>query len=163
MSRRTKVQALIIARENACGIGTRKIKLILNRLAKTDPLARAARIALEIEDANLLAKKYGGGKWSYRNYDKKGELIRELIKLFKAQGWVFGVQPSRHSRGVIYFEIPGCEQISFHYDHDGDPLPIYEKEWDKQEGSTLRKLFDFIQKEFIAPVRAQAQLPMGED
>ncbi len=162
MSRRTRVQTLLIARENACGIGTRKLKLILNKYAKTDPLALAARLALEIEDANLVAKKYPG-KWRDRYYRKKGDLIRELITLFKHQGWVFGVHPARFGRGVIYFEIPGCAQVSFHYDHEGDPLPIYEKEWDGQEGSTLKKLFDFIQKEFLGPVKAQARLPMGED
>lgn len=89
-------------------------------------------------------------------------MIQELITLFKHQGWIFGVHPQRFSRGVIYFELPGCEQISFHYDHEGVPLPVYEKEWDGQEGSTLRKLFDFIQKEFLSPVKAQAKLPMGD-
>ena len=41
--------------------GTRKAKLALNRLGKTDVYARALRIALEIEDANLNAKRYFGG------------------------------------------------------------------------------------------------------
>lgn len=161
MSNRTRVQALTMARNNACGIGTRRLKIRLNKLAATDPLALAARIALEIEDANLQAKRYPG-KWRDRYYRKKGALIQELITLFKHQEWVFGVHPARFSRGVIYFEIPGCEQISYHYDHEGDPLPVYEKEWDGKEGSTLSKLFRFIQKEFLAPVKAQARLPMGE-
>ena len=59
--RRRKVQELIKARSQFAGIGTRKAKLALNKLAKTDAYAEALRVALEIEDANLTAKRYFGG------------------------------------------------------------------------------------------------------
>jgi hypothetical protein len=51
-----------------------------------------------------------------RNYEKKHKLIKELITLFRYREWEFGVHaPARGTgRGVIYFEIPGCEQISWH-------------------------------------------------
>jgi len=164
MSNRQRVRDLKAARNYACGIGTRKVKLRLNKLAASDPLALAVRIALEIEDANLMAKRYGG---SYRDryYRRKQELICELITVFKHQEWTFGVHPRelRFGRGVIYFEIPGCEQISFHYDHEGGDLPIYEKDWDRKEGSTLTKLFDFIKRQFLAPVKAQGSLIAPEN
>jgi hypothetical protein len=153
MSNRERVRILEIARSQACGTGTRLVKLRLNKLAQQDPLALAVRIALEIEDANTQAKKYGG-KWRDRNYEKKGELIRDLITVFQHNEWTYGIHRSefRHQRGfergVVYFEIPGCEQISFHYDHDGPELPVYEKPWGGQQNSTLRKLFAFVEREF---------------
>jgi hypothetical protein len=69
----------------------RALKLRFNKLVKAYPLALAARIALEIEDANLSAKRYGYGKWMDRNYAKKQELIRELITLFPNQERGFDV------------------------------------------------------------------------
>jgi hypothetical protein len=150
MGNRDRVRQLNLLRDTACGIGTRALKVRLNKLAKTDPLALAARLALEIEDANVSAKKYGRTKWSYRNYDKKQELILQMITLFKHQEWVYGVHKSeyRFERGVIYFELPGCEQVSWHYDHKDAPLPIYEKEWDGKRDSTLPKLLVFIETTF---------------
>ena len=63
MSRKTKllVNGLTQARSEFARIGTRKVKLALNKLAKTDPYAYALRVALEIEDANITAKRYCGG------------------------------------------------------------------------------------------------------
>jgi len=149
MGNRARVELLKNARHSACGIGTRSLKIRLNKLAKECPLALAVRLALEIEDANLTAKRYGPA-YAGRYYDKKQELIKELITLFKHQEWLFGVHPAeyRFERGVIYFELPNCEQISWHYDHDGEPLPIYSKEWDRKQNSTLVKLFAFIDREF---------------
>lgn len=150
MGNRDRVRQLNLLRDTACGVGTRVLKIRLNRLATHDVLALAARIALEIEDANVSAKKYGRTQWSDRNYEKKQRLIGELITICKHQEWVFGVHSaeSRFSRGVIYFELPGCEQISWHYDHEGPPLPVYEKPWDGKKDSTLLKLLDFIGREF---------------
>ena len=209
MSRRQKGAKLVQARKQFAGVGTRNTKLALNKLAKTDSHAKALRIALEIEDANLTAKRYFGGDcggYTYAeiNYMKKAEGIEELIEISKSQGWVFGVQPTGavmearetgpsglepcsrcndtgtcdYGRGfydfeesepgykpdyhqcdkcngsgkskhaiqrrqqqthVIYFDIPGVGQVSWHYTPRG-PLPGYEGEWDGKEGSTLPKL-----------------------
>jgi hypothetical protein len=46
------------SRENFCGIGTNKIKRRLNKLSKTDIIAKSIRLLLEIEDCNIQAKKY---------------------------------------------------------------------------------------------------------
>lgn len=150
MGRGELVRQIKYARHQACGIGTRALKLRLNKLAKTDPLAQAARLALELEDVNINAKRYGPS-YADHYYARKGELIREMIALCRAQGWVFGVHPAarRFERSVIYFELPGCAQVSWHYDHEGEPLPIYEKEWDGQRGSTLPKLLSWISSTFL--------------
>ena len=39
-----KINTLVRARTQFAGVGTRKAKLMLNRLAKADPYARALRI-----------------------------------------------------------------------------------------------------------------------
>jgi hypothetical protein len=148
--RKQKVDALIQARTQFAGVGTRKAKLALNKLAKTNPYARALRIALEIEDANLTAKRYFGGDcggYTYAevNYLKKCENIEALIEISKSEAWVLGVQPSDlpDTTHVIYFEIPGVGQVSWHYSPRG-PLSIYKGQWDGEEGSTLQKLENAI-------------------
>lgn len=197
--RKQRVNALIQARTEFAGVGTRKAKLALNKLAKTDVCAQALRTALEIEDANLTAKRYFGGDcggYTYAdiNYIKKSEQIEALIGICKSEGWVYGVQPTgaemqaqdtsptglepcsrcngtgmcdygggykpdyhqcdkcngsgkskqatqprQQQTHVIYFDIPGVGQVSWHYS-PREPLPIYPGQWDGKEGSTLPKL-----------------------
>ncbi len=151
MGRGEKVRQLKRARETALGIGTRKLKLRLKKLAATEPLALAAYLALLIEDANINAKRWGPG-YSGRYYRQKQELMQDLILLFKHWEWEFGVHPSDRAETthIIYFDIPGCAQISWHYTHEGQELPVYEKDWDRQPDSTLPKLLAFIEQEFPA-------------
>jgi hypothetical protein len=196
-NRKQKIATLIQARTQFAGVGTRKAKLALNKLAKGDEYARALRMALEIEDVNLTAKRYFGGDcrgltYADINYLKKADLIEALIEICKSQGWVFGGQPtgvvlvaidrnaqkscsrcdgtgtcdygggyepdyhpcdecngsgkSKHviqrrqqQTHIIYFEIPGVGQLSWHYSPK-QPLPDYLGQWDGEEGSTLPKL-----------------------
>lgn len=141
MSRRAAVRQLEDARDNFCGLGTRRVKVRLNKLAKTCAVAKALRIALEIEDVSTLGKKYAGSSWSSDSYEKKHQYIHELIFLFKEQNWAFGKHQSDSfaTRHIIYFEIPTCEQISFHCSLD-IAVPDYLKKWDGKTNSTLRKL-----------------------
>jgi hypothetical protein len=148
MSRKTKqkVNELVKARAEFAGIGTRKAKLALNKLAKTNPHAYALRVALEIEDVSLTAARYFGGDcggYTYAEiaYMKKSENIVTLIGIFQSQGWVFGVLPSDVSQTthIIYFDIPGVGQLSWHCSPT-EPLPVYPGQWDGMVGSTLRKL-----------------------
>jgi hypothetical protein len=150
MSRRhrERVKILDTARQEFCGVGTRRTKLALNRLAKTSNYAKALRVALEIEDKNLTAKKCHGGDIGGYSYDQiayfaKHDGIMELIEICKSQGWTFGI----HMAGVygathvVYFELPGVEQISWHFTpQSGNELPMYPGVWDRQENSTLWKL-----------------------
>lgn len=139
MSRRVLVNQLETARERFCGIGTRKVKLRLNRCG--DALGRAFRLALEIEDRSTQGKKYRGD-WSDRNYWQKSQLINDLLALSKANGWPHGKQRSKGwPRWIVYFEIPMCEQISFHTDlREPDSVDDYAGEWDQKRNSTLLKL-----------------------
>lgn len=134
------IHSLEIARKTFCGIGTNKAKRRLNKLSKVNKEASAIRIALEIEDKNIKAKA-APYDYSDRIYKQKNELIHKLIELFNNQNWIYGVQDSDVpvTKHVIYFEIPNCEQLSWHFD-DSDDIPRYTKPWDKKINSTLGKL-----------------------
>jgi hypothetical protein len=137
------VESLVDKRTDFAGMGTRKAKLQLNRLKDSNPVARALRLALEIEDANIQAKKYYG-KWRNRNYRKKEMLIGELCGVFKEQAWAgYGIQANKaaHPSHIVYFDIPGCEQISFHFSpKNPHQYPAYLGAWDQKPNSTLGKL-----------------------
>lgn len=154
MSRRELVNLLSDARENFCGLGTRKIKIRLNKC--TDDTAKAYRLALEIEDCSTLGKKYRGD-WSDRSYWKKSKLIEQLIVLAKLNSWPYGKHRSDGfgPRWVVYFELPGCEQISFHTNLERpETVDDYSGEWDGKRNSTLKKLETAIQRYFTEDQRA---------
>lgn len=134
---------LQIKRKQFAGIGTNKAKRRLNKLAPNNPIAKATRIALETEDKSICAKN-SYGTYQEKIYRKKNELILNLCELFKSQQWEYGVQknekpPTSH---VIYFDIPGCEQISWHFTLNGknNEFPFYRGSWDNKPNSTLEKL-----------------------
>ena len=133
-------------RSTFCSIGTNKIKRRLNKLAKTDVIAKTTRLLLETEDCNILAKKCYG-IYQEKIYRKKSKLILQLIDIFKENKWIYGRNNSEvpGATDIVYFELPNCEQISF---HDNLPefyfYPEYEKEWDGKVNSTLLKLEKFI-------------------
>lgn len=149
MSRKTLINQLTVARRKFAGIGTRKVKLKLNRLFPNS-LAKAFRLALEIEDCSILGKKYIGSEWSLKKFKQKADLIESLCRLCEINGWEYGKQPSNngHTTYIIYFELPGCEQISFHTNLS-IKVPNYRKEWDGKRNSTLFKLENAIEN-FLA-------------
>ena len=103
-------------RETFCGIGTRKIKIRLNKLCDQSIDALLFRKALEIEDKNISAKKYQNYRDKY--YEEKGDLIEELIQFCIANNINVGYQEVEEQEYqtlyVVYFDFPNCEQISWH-------------------------------------------------
>lgn len=136
-------------REDMCGIGTRKVKLFLNSLVrKGDKVAELYRMALEAEDFNIKAKE-STPYYKDRVYAQKHGCIQKLMELCKAEGVKFGWQASdvRKTNSVVYFELPGMEQISFHSDFtksEKEAIPKYRREWDGKVMSTLGKIEDAI-------------------
>lgn len=125
--------------------GLRSAKIMLGKLAKKgNDVALALSIATTAELFSIRAKKawrYGDDRPKY--YKKKAKQIAKLIKLAQKNGWTYGTHQSDSTRTshIIYFEIPGCEQLSYHYTPSKDIiLPIYEKEWDQKRNSTIKKL-----------------------
>ena len=130
-------------RGDFAGIGTNRTKRRLNKLALVSPVARAVRLALEIEDKSICAKKCRYGTYKDKMYEQKERMIMTLCRIFKEQGWRYGAEPSsnRSASHVAYFEIPGCEQVSWHLTLSRNGIiPPYMGEWDGKRDSTLRKL-----------------------
>ncbi len=136
------IRQLQIHRRKFAGIGTNKAKRRLNKLVDTNVLARAVRLALEVEDKSISAKN-SYGKYQQKIYKQKQQLIINLSSLFKEQDWKYGIQKSdiHFITHIIYFDIPTCEQISWHFSPEKESVfPPYEGSWDKKENSTLQKL-----------------------
>ena len=138
------VDEQIDMRESVCGVGTRKIKVFLNqKVKKGDKIAELLRVALELNDVNVSAKRYWGDyKRDY--YSKKEDLIRDLNHLYRENGeldYGYHYNPGRLTTHIMYYELPNGQQISFHCTlRDTTKIPLYGKEWDRLENSTYQKL-----------------------
>ena len=126
------VYQLGMVRSEFCGVGTRRVKLMLNKKIKENregKLPKILRLLIETEDENIQAKQ----NWYYKDnhYFYKGQFIGKLIDLYKQTDYVFGTQISFHASLCNINEIP-----------------IYEKEWDEQVNSTLPKLSTFIEENY---------------
>lgn len=144
------IEILDDVRSNCLGIGTNKLKRRLNKLAESSEIAKAYRIALEIEDKNITAKKTPP-KYKDKVYQQKHDLILELAELFGDEKWCFGKQNAKEysTNHIMFFELPGCEQISWHCTLEkGNNFPDYSKPWDGKINSTLEKLLEGILKNF---------------
>lgn len=152
------ISQLADKRLDLCGIGTRRIKLLLNKLAKNgDNIAKAYRLILEAEDKNITAKNTD---LYYREkvYAVKHKLIVELIEHCIENGFEYGVQDSqeRNTNSIVYFDLPGMEQISFHTTFfEPHNYKTYNKEWDGEVNSTLRKIETAINNRYCEELSKQ--------
>ena len=151
-------------RTTMCGVGTRKLKLFLNKKRKEgDLLAAIYRTALEAEDANINAKKYFG-EYSEQYYSLKELMIWQLIGLCRACGITsYGYQnnDTPFPKHIIYFDLPGCEQISFHCTVKSEwAVPKYTGSWDGQTVSTLPKLERAINNRYGLEICSQYGQPL---
>ena len=142
------IQQLQQARYDFCGIDTRNIKLLLNRLSKKgDRVAKLLRILLQAEDENIQAKKGWKSEWHYK---QKYLLVIEAAELASSLGVIYGVQTTDNysANSIMYFELPCTNaQISFHMkldDKEFEKYPKYEKDWDGEVNSTIPKLEECI-------------------
>ena len=157
------IKQLSKMRTRMCGIGTNRLKRFLNaRIKAGDKTAELYRTALELEDVNIRAKKYKGD-YSVRCYNKKEVLLSRLCDLCRNHGDIlYGCHYDNatvdYINSVMYFELPGCEQISFHCHLNGRKavhLPTYPKEWDEKVESTLPKLEAAIMLLYGADIAAK--------
>jgi len=142
------IEDLKESRKLFAGIGTNKAKRRLNKLAKNNPIAKAVRLAIEIEDKSISAKN-SYGDYKEKIYNQKYNYIIKLCELFEQQKWIYGIQNSdiKMISHVIYFEIPDREQISWHITlKEFSKFPIYKKDWDNKKNSTIKKLEDITIK-----------------
>lgn len=144
------ISSLEDSRESFCGLGTRKVKLLLNKLAKAgDSIAKLFRTALELQDVNITAKIYFG-EWRDHYYQRKEELIQDLVDICKTvpevkYGYKNEVGP--RTRQIIYFDLPDCRQLSYHCNltsSQKESIPLYAGQWDGEEDTAMEKLEEAI-------------------
>ena len=96
-----------------------------------------------------ISAKNSYGDYKEKIYNQKYNYIIKLCELFEQQKWIYGIQNSdiKMISHVIYFEIPDCEQISWHITlKEFSKFPIYKKDWDNKKNSTIKKLEDITIK-----------------
>lgn len=153
------IEIMAEKRNTMCGIGTRLVKVRLNKqVKKGDKVANLYRMALEIEDHNVKAKKRANTKFEEYAYTKKAVAIKELLSIcadYVKEGIniTYGKQEVDNPRTnyVVYFEFPNMEQISFHTNLTAEEaalIPDYDKEWDGKVNSTVYKLEAAINKSY---------------
>lgn len=153
------IEQLKEKRNNYCGLDTRNVKLLLNKLSKTDPVAMVYRYLLEAEDYNIKAKDTYG-EYSDKCYNKKSEFIDKSVEVCRQNNFSFGITKSDVPgvSHIIYFDIPGCEQISFHTTlNNPQDYPSYNKEWDGIVNSTLAKIESAIMERYSTEIEAKKQ------
>lgn len=129
---------------------TRALYARLAELAPRGPIAvDLLRVCKASERAKLYAGRRGGrGSPNYRAlaYDKKDWAIGELCRSLGAHAddlgiaWGWRLDPKAvNFENVIYVEIPGGGQVSFHthYRRDG---PDYAGDWDGAVGQAARRI-----------------------
>jgi hypothetical protein len=137
-------------RTEGLGIGTNKIKRRLNKLSKDNKIAGIIRLVIEIEDVNILAKKYYG-EYRDKKYGQKQMLLEKLINIYKESGYVFGYHDSdvKPAVCILFFELDDdFEQVSWHSTVGYNNIRKYDKDWDGKENSTYPKLLNYIEKKF---------------
>ena len=152
------VDKYLDVKDDLChGVGQNKIKRFLNKKVKEgDKVAELYRVALELENNNINAKRYGYRyKYRERYYRQKEELIAKLTQLcseYVASGGTLDygyVSESGHSTSdIVYFDLPAMEQISYHTnlsEKQRKSIPKYGKEWDHKEYSTMPKIENAIE------------------
>lgn len=116
---------------------TRALYALLETFAPRGPVAVKL---LQACKASERAKMYSRSRWRHAAYDKKdwaiGELCRSLVASADELGIAWGWARDPKSVGfedVIYIDVPGCGQVSFHtsYRRDG---PDYAGSWDGVRG-----------------------------
>ncbi|GBF49437.1 hypothetical protein LPTSP4_09500 [Leptospira ryugenii] len=130
-----------LARKVFCTIGTNRVKRRLTKRSFLFKEARLLRNILDIEDANLNAKRYFGIT-SRNYYDEKVALLRTLVSLADDLNLTHGFsldENQPYHRFVYYLEFKGF-QFSWHFSETIAGVPNYEKPWDGVKNSTLGKL-----------------------
>lgn len=99
--------------------------------------------------ASERAKVYRRGRYRHMAYDKKdwsiGELCRALRDADLDIVWGWGLDPKAVGfENVIYIEIPGAGQVSFHTSYRADG-PDYAGQWDGIRGAAARRICRWVE------------------
>lgn len=136
---------------SALGLGIRKVMKALRKFAKKgDVEARILGTLLEIEFANLYAKKHAALKKVI--YERKHILLTRLSKFLCDEGWKCGISSNtgKNAGWIVYVYLPNGTQVSWHCN---EYTMLYHFEaidcsWDGKVCSTLEKLLNYAHENF---------------
>jgi len=109
-------------------------------LGKKLPLGPVAVALFRAQKRSARAKQYRRGRWRHAAYDVKNWSIGEVCKLLRGTDFIWGWKRDPHTPGfewVLYVDLPGCGQVSFHNASRGEG-PDYPLEWDEKRESAER-------------------------
>ena len=140
-------------KENACGIGLRKvIKQMKSRIYSQRCIENELiLLLLETEYANISAKQYKGRKKDLI-YERKNILLHKMAAKLQESGWQYGINDDagKNACYLIYIYLPNGVQLTWHannYDLYKD-YPLIEAEWDGQVCMTMDKIISYINQKY---------------
>ncbi len=120
------------------------------RLCSAGPVGIIAMNLMRAQKTSSRAKVYRGRQYRNASYETKNYSLDQLCVALEKDAcgikWGFGRDESTpHFSWVVYAELPGVGQISFHTDHRGNSRrwPDYEGTWDGAKGMSEPKILDF--------------------
>lgn len=142
-------------KENACGIGLRKVICELKKEAKASKNSEAKLLSLllETEFANLSAKQHTG-LLKRVIYERKSNLLYQISYYLDELGWKYGIndETGKNASYLIYVYLPNGVQLTWHCNEYDlyKCYPYIDAEWDGQACMTMEKMLHYIEtKDFF--------------
>lgn len=143
-------------KEDACGMGLRKVLRYIKKLAKTTkkPEIKLIQLLLETEFANLSAKQH---KKQIKGliYERKNRLLYQMADYLEKVNWKYGIndEAGKNACYLVYVYLPNDVQLTWHCNEYGiyNCYPIIEAEWDGQVCMTMEKILSYIEEMYFEP------------
>ena len=141
-------------KENACGIGLRKVLRRLNKMAKItkDPEIKLLTLLLETEYANLSAKQHKG-ELKELIYERKSILLFQMPDYLESLGWKYGIndEAGKNACYLVYVYLPNNVQLTWHCNEYElyKNFPTIDAEWDGQVCMTMEKILTYVNEKYF--------------
>ena len=149
------ISKLNVFKENACGIGLRKVIKLLKKKEKSNVYneKELLLLLLETEFANISAKQYKGKKKDLI-YVRKSRLLQKMAEKLQNSGWQYGINDDsgKNACYLVYIYLPNGVQLTWHAnDYDlYKTYPLIDAEWDGQVCMTMEKILSYIENKYFS-------------
>lgn len=146
------LEKLELFKENALGIGLRKVIASMKKLVRNsdDLEAQIVLSLLETEFANLSAKKRHSRKKVI--YERKSILLENLSYMLSETDWKYGISynTGKNASYIIYVYLPDGTQLSWHCNEYRMMYcyPDIDCEWDGMVCMTMEKILGYINAKY---------------
>ncbi len=146
-------------KENALGMGLRKVMSMMRRLVREtgDLETEVVMTLLELEFANIEAKRHNG-ETRRRIYERKDILLERLEPMLYDCNWKYGVSyaDGKNASYLIFIYLPNGVQLTWHCNEFeiAQQYPYLEEEWDGKVCSTKDKIISYIGEKYLIKKQA---------